>query len=73
MKALYSVAVEASPGQTPRAHGPFRLAKYAQYLLREIPPQHDALCAEEGRLTLANIAGDPSARELLHAYQGRTL
>jgi len=72
VKALYSVAVEALPGQTPRAHGPFRLAKYAQFLLREVLPLHDALCVEEGRLMLAHIAGDPHALELLRAYQGRT-
>ena len=72
VKALYSVAVEALPGQTSRAHGPFRLAKYAQYLLREILPQHDALCTEEGQLMLAHIAGDPGALELLRAYQGHT-
>ncbi len=72
VKALYSVAVEALPGQTPRAHGPFRLVKYAQYLLREVLPQHDALCVEEGRLMLAHIAGDPAAIDLLRTYQGRT-
>ncbi|MBN2390119.1 MAG: hypothetical protein JXR84_05325 [Anaerolineae bacterium] len=72
VKALYSVAVEALPGQTPRAHGPFRLAKYAQYLLREILPQHDALCVEEGRLMLAYSASDTEARDLLRASQGRT-
>ncbi len=72
VKALYSVAVEALPGQTPRAHGPFRLVKYAQFLLREVFPLHDALCVEEGRLMLAHITGDPHALELLRAYQGRT-
>ncbi len=72
VKALYSVAVEALPGQTPRAHGPFRLAKYAQFLLREVLPLHDALCVEEGRLMLAHIAGDTHARDLLRVYQGRT-
>ncbi len=72
VKTLYSVAVEALPGQTPRAHGPFRLVKYAQYLLREIFPVHDALCVEEGRLMLAHIAGDANALEWLRAYQGRT-
>jgi hypothetical protein len=72
VKALYSVAVEALPGQMPRAHGPFRLAKYAQYLLREIIPLHDALCVEEGRLMLAHIAGDTNAINLMRAYQGRT-
>ncbi|MEJ5309841.1 MAG: hypothetical protein WHX52_08720 [Anaerolineae bacterium] len=72
VKALYSVAVEALPGQTPRAHGPFRLVKYAQFLLREIMPLHDALCVEEGRLMLAHIAGNTHAIDLLRAYQGRT-
>ncbi|HOU16032.1 MAG TPA: hypothetical protein PKZ84_23255 [Anaerolineae bacterium] len=72
VKGLYSVAVEALPGETPRAHGPFRLAKYAQFLLREILPLHDALCVEEGRLMLAHSAGDTNASELLRAYQGRT-
>lgn len=72
VKALYSVAVEALPGQTPRAHGPFRLVKYAQFLLREILPQHDALCVEEGRLMLAHLADDANAIDLLRAYQGRT-
>ncbi|HOT92845.1 MAG TPA: hypothetical protein PLJ78_17665 [Anaerolineae bacterium] len=72
VKSLYSVAVEALPGQTPRAHGPFRLVKYAQFLLREVLPLHDALCIEEGRLMLAHIAGDPSALDLLRMDQGRT-
>jgi hypothetical protein len=72
VKALYSVAVEALPGQTPRAHGPFRLVKYAQFLLREVLPLHDALCAEEGRLMLAYSAGDANALDLLRQYQGRT-
>lgn len=75
---LYSVAVEALPGWTPRAHGPFRLAKYAHYLLREIFPRHDDLCVDEGKLMLAYAAGDAnasgatSAADILSAYQGRT-
>ena len=72
IKDLYAVAVEALPGQTPRAHGPFRFAKYAQYLLREIFPLHDDLCVEEGRLMLAHVAGDTRAVDILRAYQGRT-
>jgi len=72
IKNLYSVAVEAMPESTPRAHGPFRLAKYAQFLLREVFPLHDALCQEEGRLMLAYAAGDSSAANLLSQLQGRT-
>ena len=71
IKGLYSVAVEALPGELPRAHGPWRLARYAQYLLREVLPLHDDLCAEEGRLMLAHLAGDPSAVESLRPLQGR--
>jgi hypothetical protein len=72
IKDLYSVAVEALPGQEPRAHGPFRLVRYAQFLLREIFPLHDALCLEEGRLMLAHLAGEPQAAQQLAVLQGRT-
>lgn len=73
IKDLYSVAVEALPGTMPRAHGPFRLVRYAQFLLREILPQHDELCIEEGRLMLAHIASDERAAGVLRAYKGRTM
>jgi hypothetical protein len=67
-----SVAVEAVPGCPVRAHGPFRLVKYVQFLLREYFPRHDELCVEEGRLMRAHLAGDPSAVEGLRALKGRT-
>ena len=70
IKALYAVAVEALPGETARAHGPFRLVKYAQFLLREVFPEHGALCAQEGRLMLAHLAGDATAAEQLRQCQG---
>ncbi len=72
IKDLYSVAIEALPGSMPCAHGPFRLVKYAQFLLREVLPQHDELCIEEGRLMLAHITGDERAAMVLRAYKGRT-
>ncbi len=71
VKDLYSVAVEALPGETVRAYGPLRLVKYAQFLLREIFPQHDELCVEEGRLMLAHLAGDQRAAESLGRLKGR--
>jgi hypothetical protein len=61
IKDLYSVAVDALPGEAPRAHGPFRLVRYAQFLMREFFPAHDRCCLEEGRLLLAYAAGDPQA------------
>jgi hypothetical protein len=72
IKDLYSVAVEALPDETPRAFGPFRLVRYAQFLMREIFPFHDRLCAEEGRLMLAYAAGDPQAASALTPLKGRT-
>jgi hypothetical protein len=73
IKDLYSVAVEALPGETPRAFGPFRLARYAHFLMREIFPWHDQLCAQEGSLMLAYAAGDQRAASLLHAVKGQAI
>ncbi len=72
IKDLYSVAIDALPENPQRAHGPFRLALYAHFLLREIFPLHDALCLEEGRQMLAFLAGDYHAKAQLGALQGRT-
>jgi hypothetical protein len=63
--------VEAIPGAAARAYGPFRLVRYAQYLMREIFPAHDALCVEEGRLMQIYIAGDTGARDGIAACKGR--
>ncbi len=71
VKELRSVAVEAITGELPRAHGPFRLVAYAQYLLREVLPLHDELCVEEGRLMLAHAAGDGDAATTLGSLRGR--
>lgn len=56
-----SVAVDALPGTDARAHGPFRLVKYAHFLLREIFPLHDELCLEEGIYMQRHQSGDPTA------------
>ena len=72
VKEGYSVAVEALPGEKVQAYGPFRLVKYALFCLREILPQHDELCVEEGRLMLAHAAGDETAAEALGRLSGRT-
>lgn len=72
IKDLWSVAVEALPNQEARPFGPFRLVKYAQFLMREVFPLHDELCVEEGRLMRAHAAGDATARASLKGLQGRT-
>jgi hypothetical protein len=61
IKDLYSVGVEAVPGDRPRPVGPMRLVKFAVFLLREVFPQHDGLCVEEGRLMLAHAAEGEAA------------
>jgi len=66
-----SVAVEAIRGDRPRPFGPFRLVKYAHFLLREIFPQHDELCFEEGRRMIEHASGDKGAPEVLRALQGQ--
>jgi hypothetical protein len=71
IKAFRSVGVETIPGEQPRVHGPFRLVKFALFLLTEVIPEHDALCAEEGELMLRHIAGEESARAGLAACQGK--
>jgi len=71
IKGLYSVALETLPDEIPHAYGPFRLVKYTHFLLRELFPAHDSLCAEEGRLMLAYAAGDPQANPSLATLKGR--
>ncbi|MEN6664196.1 MAG: PHP domain-containing protein [Phycisphaerae bacterium] len=71
IKAGYSVAVEAIPGQTPRVHGTYRMTKYAYFALNEMFGQHDEYCREEGRLMRAYAAGDANAAPALAALQGR--
>jgi hypothetical protein len=72
VRDMYSVAVEAIPGGVPRAYGPFRLVKFALFLMREVFPQHDALCREEGDLMLSHLRGDAGAADKLGAMSGRT-
>ncbi len=71
MKSGMAVAVETVRGDRPLVYGSWRLVKYAHFLLKEVLPQHDELCYEEGRLMLQYAAGDPSAAELLGAMRGR--
>ncbi|NMB45516.1 MAG: hypothetical protein GX998_03800 [Firmicutes bacterium] len=69
---LYSVAIEAIPGENPRVYGPFRLVKYARFLLREYIPLHDRLCFAEGNHMLDFIRGSKDAAAWLEASQGQT-
>lgn len=67
---MRSVAVEARPGEAPRAFGTFRMVKYAHFLMREVLPAHDALAAAEGEAMRAWLAGDRSAPDRLAGLRG---
>ncbi|HOV59622.1 MAG TPA: hypothetical protein PK349_01005 [Candidatus Hydrogenedentes bacterium] len=72
MKSGMAVAVETVRGDRPLVYGSWRLVKFTHFLLKEVFPQHDELCYEEGRLMLQYAAGDTSALPLLEATRGRT-
>ncbi len=67
----FSVAVEKFPGEEARVYGPYRLVKFARFLLTEYFPLHDDLCFEEGRLMREMVLGDEGAQEPLARMQGR--
>jgi hypothetical protein len=72
IKSLYSVAVEEIPGESPRVFGPFRLVKYALFLIREVFPEHDELCFNEGNLMLEHLEGNMEAADKLRMLKGQT-
>jgi hypothetical protein len=66
----WSVAVEARPGEVPRVFGPYRLVMFAHFLLREVFPRHDELCAAEAEPMLRWARGDRSGTKALEARRG---
>ena len=70
IKDFYSVAVEAVPGERQVAHGEFRLVKYALFLLREVLPQHDEICLNEGNLMIEYIKDNNDAKKQLEKLKG---
>ena len=71
IREFRSVAVEAIQGERPRPFGPFRLVKFTHFLLREVFPQHDELCWEEGHLMIRHAAGDKGAAARLRLLRGQ--
>ncbi|MDI6617262.1 MAG: hypothetical protein QME45_01130 [Clostridiales bacterium] len=72
IKDLYSVAVESIPGDTARVYGPFRLVKYALFLIKEVFPMHDEMCFEEGQLMMKHLKGEGMAEKILDMLKGQT-
>ena len=67
----FSVAVEKFPGEEARVYGPYRLVKFARFLLAEYFSLHDDICFEEGRLMREMVLGDTGAAETLARRKGR--
>lgn len=72
IKELYSAAVETAGGECYRVDGPYRIVKYALFLLRYYFPRHDELCYEEGRLMKDYVCGNQEAKAQLSQLSGRT-
>jgi hypothetical protein len=72
IKGLWSVAVESLPGQKVHVHGPFRIVRFALFLIREVFPAHDRMCKDEGAAMLAHIAGENQALDRLRSLKGQT-
>lgn len=72
IRDLRSVAVECPGGEIPRSYGPYRLVRYTHFLWREVFPQHDELCYEEGRLMIQHAAGDGTAAARIALLHGQT-
>lgn len=70
IKSCYSVAVESVPGERKMAHGEFRLVKYALFLLREVLPQHDEICYNEGYWMIEYLKGNSEAKAQLEFLKG---
>ncbi len=71
VKDFYTVAVEEDYGEKPRVFGPYRLVKYARFLLSDYFPGHDELCVEQGIQMREYALGDPEAADALHRLDGR--
>ncbi len=70
VKQFRSVAVEDVPGESVRVHGPFRLVKYAMFLLREILPEYREIKRREAVLLRSFLNnGEATERQLAAAAE----
>lgn len=72
IREFRSAAVEQYAGEAvPRVYGEYRICKYVMFLLAEVFPQHDELCAVEGGLMRQAVSGDQSVLPLLEMYKDK--
>ena len=65
----YSVAVETLPQENKRVYGPFRLVKYAQFLLDYYYPLLDPLYQASGTMILEYFKGDLACKSIIEAIE----
>ena len=70
IKNFYSIAIDGISKEY-RLVGDFRLARYANFLLKDYFPLHDDLCYEEGRAMKDYACGIEGAKETLEFISGR--
>ena len=64
IKSGSAVAVGSKQGEQPLVYGSSRLVSYAYFLLREFYPEHDEICAAEGKLMLQALRGSCSLQQV---------
>ncbi len=72
LRAQRLVAVDASHSDTPTLLGDLRWVRYAEFLMNEFYPRHDALFAQQATLARKVFNGDGAARDALLATVAQT-
>lgn len=68
IREMRSVAIEDVPGESVRCHGPYRLVKYAMFLLREILPEYREIRKREAILLRSFMRrGEATAEQVAQA------
>jgi len=68
---LNSVAISHNPGEQPFVHGPFRLVKYAYFLLENYIPMHSELCKASSVLLCEYFKGHPEVKPAIDIAEER--
>ncbi|MDF2686127.1 MAG: hypothetical protein K0S55_1308, partial [Clostridia bacterium] len=61
------VAVDASAKGFPKVYGQYRFVKYAYFLLENVYPEHDSICAQQGLLMRKFVMGKDDISDNLNS------
>lgn len=70
---LNSVALSHFPGEKPRIYGPFRLVKYATFLMGNYFPMHEELCSASSILMAEYFKGAKELKPAVEAAEKRIM